>query len=239
METNVVIPKDKIIPILAIDRSALETTMGLKDGYNALDVQKLITNPKIQGSYALRRRFELEKNAGYMQLLPYITIVRKNKETGAYEVFLYQRTKLVGEEKLGGKFSIGLGGHIDLADVVCNEEDGLDAWSTVRTNIYRELNEELAFYDGQGIRTDYELGCQYVQHGVITEYSDDVVGKYHVALHLSVIVPEDWTVNIREEELIEVGFVTVEQASTYKLENWSVMVADWMAENYLPTCEAV
>ena len=51
-------------------------------------------------------------------------------------------TKKIGEERLGGMYSVGFGGHIEVDDY--NEsKDGANLATTVETNLVRELSEEL------------------------------------------------------------------------------------------------
>jgi len=78
-----------------------------------------------------------------LQVIPYI-VLRKGDR-----VVAYVRPSQGNEARLHGKVSIGLGGHIDLADVV-HTESVVDLGATVSLAAVRELDEEV------GIKFDPE-----------------------------------------------------------------------------------
>ena len=57
-------------------------------------------------------------------------------------LLVYRRTKKIGEERLGGMYSVGFGGHIEVDDYN-DSKDGANLATTVETNLVRELSEEL------------------------------------------------------------------------------------------------
>ena len=89
----------------------------------------------------------LEEDRSFLQIIPYVALRRGG------EVLAYVRGADGGEARLLGKDSIGLGGHVDLPDVVVDQglisEKGkmipanrIDVEKTVLVNVLRELHEE-------------------------------------------------------------------------------------------------
>ena len=89
----------------------------------------------------------LETDASFLQIIPYV-VVRNGSR-----VLSYRRGAASGEGRLAGKDSIGLGGHVDLADVVLEDktivEKGetiptgrIDVMRTVLIAAIREIDEE-------------------------------------------------------------------------------------------------
>lgn len=77
---------------------------------------------------------DCEQNPNYLQVLPYITLYRKG-EKGDVEFFMYTRGELSTENRLTGKCSLGLGGHI--------EEMGANLRESMFMGARRELMEEV------------------------------------------------------------------------------------------------
>lgn len=109
------------------------------------------------------RRGWCETDTRYIQLLPYVVFYKK--VGNRYRIFVYQRGKGVGEERLAGGCSIGLGGHINPLDFLSlqtklekiqypggpelvNQFTGRlmceGFWSGILNNVFREGREELA-----------------------------------------------------------------------------------------------
>lgn len=71
-----------------------------------------------------------------LQIIPYITVQHEGKY-GAYV-----RPDVGNETRLHGKLSIGVGGHVDLADV-CHEDSVINLKATLTLSTLREMEEEL------------------------------------------------------------------------------------------------
>lgn len=83
----------------------------------------------------------------FVQIIPY-HLFRNN---GRY--LNYLRPDKGSETRLHGKVSIGIGGHVDLADVVVREDGGIDLASTLDRAGRREASEEIgASIDDQAFR---------------------------------------------------------------------------------------
>lgn len=178
----------------------------------------------LKDEYAyIAQREQLESNPSYWQLLPYITVTRDN------EVFVYQRSSKVGEQRLSGNYSIGVGGHIDLADTqyrTCLANSDVDLAATVMASLLRELNEELLFsHTHEGHTEEYELVYQgeylclqtvsgtFNQIDVTLEVNatlldtSNAVGLHHLGLVTELKLPSYIDVTCKEEELTSVGFL--------------------------------
>lgn len=145
-----------------------------------------LVGDEIYNNLSFVRREWCEKDTRFVQLLPYIVFYKK--VNGLYKVFVYQRGKGVGEERLAMGCSIGVGGHINPHDFLTYQTtkrklskedlgDGLDMlenawqieptgrvlaegfWTGIVQNVIREGSEEVTITDrGTGIARDVEFG---------------------------------------------------------------------------------
>jgi dihydrofolate reductase len=232
--------------ILAIDKDFTDNLpgMGLTHGLTRLSAEEYKTWLSIVGAETvIRQRDGLEANPFYRQLLPYSPVVFQDDEAfrqglpinwDTDEISSYQRTKKVGEERLGGKFSVGYGGHVDHLDVKVNDQSVLDIETTINTNLQREVaNEELIFVDADGLQaTPLKTPSLFrFEHlGFIRDDSDNV-GKVHLGLVNLIVVPKSLKAKVAEEELIDGPRGTVKEllASGLKFENWSRIVLEALA----------
>lgn len=173
--------------------------------------------PHIQEGMILGQREALEKDPSYRQVLPYVVMAKT--EDGKTKVFAYRRGNGVGEARLSGNVSIGIGGHIDLADVVV-EGSVVDTMGTILKSMSRELGEEVVLQDaGESL----ELGSL----GILLDNSNDV-GKVHMGMVILATLPEGAGAECREEELETLGFMTPQELldSGLPLENWTRILCE-------------
>jgi len=116
--------------ILVIDRATLFAE-GYFQGFSpaeTLDYYKVI-----QDNYFYKRRGDVEPDSSFKQPIAYAVIVNKITK----HIFAYQRAgnENYTEKRLRGKWSWGIGGHIDKVDSEDQEP--------VITSLFRELEEEL------------------------------------------------------------------------------------------------
>jgi predicted NUDIX family phosphoesterase len=89
----------------------------------------------LRAAEAVARTEALERDPGWVQLVAYGVLV------GPRGLLVYRRAKGSGEERLLGKASLGLGGHLEPGDVAgCGEPE--DLFTATRAMI-REVREEL------------------------------------------------------------------------------------------------
>ncbi len=143
--------------ILVVPREDLTLKQGFFLGEeNLLDVLD---------SWGLELRGEaLEKDASMKQIIPYILLNRGHK------FFVYQR--MLGEARLEGRYSIGIGGHI-------KEEDG-----SLKAGILREIAEEVQLKNP---------ASEPLPHHILGFVNDDSteVGSAHLGIVQMIVLPDD------------------------------------------------
>jgi predicted NUDIX family phosphoesterase len=198
--------------------SALTASLNLKQGLNRLPYTLFLEHA--QSHLAIREREHLEKNPAYRQLLPYLIISTQGID-GKIRYITYQRGKGVGEARLAGNYSIGFGGHVDLADIrFKNSVIHLD--ETLIHAAEREVLEELKFLNSP---TKTTIHC--TPFHIIMDNSN-AVGEVHLGLVFEMKIAPETIVESNEEELILVGAKTKEEllSSGIALENWTKIYLD-------------
>lgn len=172
-------------------------------------VARLVGN--IQANFGTMRRGDAEEEPRFKQPIPYAVIRRGT------ELFLYERLKGGGEERLHSKLSLGAGGHMNAVEGV------RDFNEITRINLERELEEEL------------NISHPFVPEtiGFINDDSTPV-SNVHVAILTIIDLPLDATVEVRETDQLEGDFVqlsTLKSKAVYeRLEDWSKIVVDTLAK---------
>lgn len=217
-ETQVTLPEY----VLAIPRSEL-TKNGWKYGVHDFDITKI---DHYNYSF-LPRDWADDKTSGHdepnvlgrimPQVLPYIIVKNENGD-----ILSYRRK---GKEKgLLGRYSIGVGGHIDITDAIIEQDapnilNGVGSFSyniqrTIQTGLRRELDEEIGF-----ALTDP------VEFHTLVSLDSDKTSQVHVAFVGTVKVPEHIISTCNPNEFFEVEWVSneelVERIKTMDYEPWS------------------
>lgn len=158
----------------------------------------------ILANYTWVDRTPAETNESIKQIIPYVMC----RHEGKY--YMTQRTKKQGEQRLHGKWSLGVGGHIN------TETDVKGYLNIVEASLFRELDEEV---------------CMSSRHitpvGVLYDPTTPV-GRVHVGLAyvLDTLAPE---FTVREpEEHINAQWAGLEDIrKVYSgLEDWSRILFD-------------
>ena len=160
-------------------------------------------------NYEWMQRENAEQDAGYKQPIGYCVIFNPKTK----RVFLYQRSKIdanYNEKRLQGKWSCGIGGHIEKIDTA-NE-------NPIHESSLREITEEVQIY---GKKTMQVLG--YI--------NDDTnnVGKVHFGILYLVLIESD-EVNPLDPEISEGKLVSINYfneicaSAEIEVENWSKIV---------------
>ncbi len=167
----------------------------------------------IKGS-AFIDRWMAELDSTVLQLIPYVACVTKGGK-----VLSYQR-KGGGEGRLEGKYSIGIGGHVNTTDLPTGP-DRKPTWDTVFEGAVREVVEELEISE-QHVRDNLrEVGTVYIPSD---DGGDHVgpgpnVGEVHIGIVYVLLVDEDVTIK-DDEGMINPEFVDINVA-TAQYETWS------------------
>jgi len=119
----------------------------------------------IKKNSEFKRRGDMENDPSFQQIIPYIVFNYKD------QYFLYRYLKEAGEQRLKNDYIIGVGGHINQADV----KEGEDILAAGRD---REWNEEIE-YKGKlekkliGILNDDRRPVEAVHLGLVYLFSGD------------------------------------------------------------------
>ena len=171
----------------------------------------------------------------YWQLLPYQVFRSEGKP------FVYQRTKLVGEARLSGNTSIGIGGHVNVNHAVVEGycyvgfdapafEDPEDFEAALRYSVIREVEEEIGYdlsiqgdFHYPDICTLAEPEMPWQQEGGFLVDHSNAVGKLHLGLIYFIDSPAP--VRCLEEELLSIGHRTPEELLAMEThENWTKII---------------
>lgn len=155
----------------------------------------------------------LEQAEEFRQIIPYIVLSYGDG------LIRYTRTIAGGETRLHGRTSIGLGGHIDLADV---ETSGgaIDLVRTLERAAGRELAEELGCVE--------VLSKEWV--GLLVE-SDSAVGRVHIGM-VGLWKLRSLPTGVSEDAIGEVTLASMGELAEIgdRLESWSAMLLPWLSE---------
>jgi len=202
---------------------------------NFADIQAL--EAQLVDGLSIQRREAVEENSSYRHFLPYVQLMRVNPE-GKLEVFAYQRVKGVGEERLLGRHSIGLGGHINVSH--CQFYDGhtnLNLGMTIMYNVMEELCEELSYENVPFMQAmlDRNIRSQPNIYGYLNDNSDKV-GQRHLGVTMLMMVPYGYDPICTEESMVTVGFVELEtlraNLDQYSFENWSRLIIEGLPAEF-------
>jgi predicted NUDIX family phosphoesterase len=150
-----------------------------------------------------KKRFLVENDPNYKQIIPYLIIKFKNK------YFMFQRFPIGVEDRLFHKYSVGIGGHINKKDVKKNKD-------LINSGLEREFNEELI----------YNKKFNYKILGLVNDDFDEV-GKVHFGIVYLVEI-ETPEIKIRENSKMKGRLVDKEDLLKYKdkMERWSQILID-------------
>lgn len=201
---------------------------------------------RFEDAMVWRTREALEQDTSLVHFIPYLIVHDDNGE-----VFHYQRTKQIGEQKLAGNRSIGLGGHMDVTQNIVawiyqpNYNITINPFlSAINAGLSAELHEELDAGDEYPLQNIIEqpvLQCLlYDDRGEM-----DAVGKVHLGLVFTVKLRADSPVKLSDLKCKEAELITLPplrlpvegedapQAFEGALEGWSeylaVVVRDMLA----------
>ena len=159
---------------------------------------------------SVQRRGDMEEDKNYKQVIPSMIIKQDDK------YFTYTRLEGGGESRLHGKSSITIGGHANHVEDYWNFEH------LMAVNAKRELEEEVYILDSNNEEIDDHLRLtknMSVKGLIYNEKTD--VDAVHVGLLTMIEIPSDWDVEVKETDVLEGKFRTVEEIKELDLENWT------------------
>ena len=143
-------------------------------------------------------RKSAETDSGFQQIIPYVLLQKSDGTFACYE-------RHGNEKRLHGKWSCGIGGHIDEGD----EADSLD--QIVMNGMRRELGEELKNFTPSKIRLSYL--------GIINE-TESEVGQMHLGL-VFIAKCEDGYTPVAADELKNMEWKSGAQFENLEKELWT------------------
>jgi predicted NUDIX family phosphoesterase len=215
--------------VMAVPAAHVLRELCTEGGLSVSDLTSVIEDDSV-----FVRRSWCETNLDWMQVIPYLVFYKIIN--GRIKVWVYQRGKNSGEARIAGNYSIGVGGHVnphDRFDAIGEEEDAIivdhGAMRAIQRNILREVDEE--------VRLTGKLVDGFTRHLKLTdvpglEHFSDIttlnekpingaaffvdqsatdVERTHLGMFVGIRVPEDFEIESKEEALVDVGFVDLEE----------------------------
>lgn len=172
----------------------------------------------------------------YKHVIPYISLTKI--ENGQKLIFVYRRAAKVGEQRLKGMCSVGIGGHVEIVDAITPSSFMYHPSDIIHASAIREFEEEVLVYVQGEPQVPSVRTIRYNNLIVDNTEANQGVGKVHLGIwgeiDASMTEPAgQW--RMAEEELETIGFMTPEailaDPETYPLETWSEMIVQYLAKN--------
>ena len=159
----------------------------------------------ILANHSFRSRAIVEDDPGFKQIIPYVVVRHENR------YLLARRTNRQTESRLHGKYSIGIGGHINDTEKFATDQNVIEA------GLERELDEEIHLL---GRRQSLNLV------GIISDDSTPV-GQVHLGL-VFLLETDSAEFTVNEADLMTVEWATVEKLREChaQMETWSQIVLE-------------
>lgn len=185
-------------------------SIALPEGFSPLE-PRLLDRLFVADALWLGPRNWLENDEGFRQLVSYVVFRHAN------DVLMYRRTSKGGETRLHGRISLGVGGHVNAADLV-TKADVVDLKATIQRACEREIAEEVECGPIQLLETV----------GLIKE-STSSVSRVHLGV-VAVCWLNQPTLAVRDPGLVDTRFVPVAELRHLKdqMETWSACLIDYL-----------
>ena len=205
--------EEKEQKIMVIERSILfrgNYFQGFKP-YKEVDFESRILN-----HHHYIKRSDADVNPNFKQPIAYAVIFNPKLK----KVFLYRRspkTENYQEKRLQGKWSVGIGGHIEKVDA--------RAENPIQTSLLREIEEEIELKGKFEVKV---LGYM--------NFDDDSVGKVHFGILY--LIETDGNIKPRSKEIESGSFVSVKdierkiKSNNFVMENWSRLALKALNRNF-------
>ena len=169
-------------------------------------------------------REQAEKDSSYKQPIPYVTIIADNK------VALFQRFK-GGEDRLAGKYTIGIGGHVERCDALFDGHIKKIIFTAFQREVAEEIIIDKSFHQKM-IYLCFNEEMPYIELYKQEENNTGGVNNVHIGLSYSIKLKKPVEIKPKGDELKFVGWYTIEELLEEdiksKLEDWSIFVAKEM-----------
>lgn len=205
-EAVMVIPREDVCAVFGVEE--LRTTVYDSEWYSKTALDALHALMLDRPCWSLRKHCETDP--ALKQIIPYILITAMDPEDGEHCYLTYFRTKKSGEERLQGKRSLGIGGHITNPETFLN-------------GLMRELHEEL--------ETDRAVfNLNFI--GFVNDESNDV-GKVHLGVLVEIEFPNTHRPTLKCDSLAQPEWIKIQELKKLKdqFEVWSQLTIDYITEN--------
>lgn len=218
--------------------SIMQTYVGKAHPYSLLskDQMTVITN-KISPELWFGPRAELEIRARFRQIIPYV-IVGNNSG----RVMIYKRSSSSGDSRLHNMYSIGLGGHIKIQDIIPSMVNGgpfINLNQLLIASMKRELSEELLI-PVDGISSESISIIGFISLGNQFTYEDGVVCSDVNSVHFGLVyyyknsdirIPKTNNDDMRNFEFINLSDAMDKfNSNDNRLEDWSSVAIELLKE---------
>lgn len=151
-------------------------------------------------------RSEAEVSQTYIQLIPYLVVLKGNT------VLTYTRTKKGGESRLHGLSSIGVGGHL-------SEVDGSVVASSYRAGLLRELDEEVE------ISPAYAFNPEGSVAALIWDRTTPV-SRVHLGICHFLQLSPAYSVTLKDPALADARWILKSELKEHlgEMESWSQLI---------------
>lgn len=210
----------KLAHILALDTSSIGVT-----GFGITGERKVIDGILKRSIVWVGPRPLLEMDARFVQPIPYIVLRKGDK------VLAYKRANAGNEARLHDKISVGLGGHVDVADVVIDDNGAIALLETLVVSAARELEEEVDLSLPTASEVDSETAAAIwdITHVIQSQATpvDAVHIGFVIVIDTGMLAAHDFTF---EDAIANAEWETPQSlldrnaAGTLNLEGWTEMV---------------
>ncbi len=198
--------------VLVVDAKELEEFLRSNRSWSTRDMYSFIGR-----SGVFLERDDVEEDESVRQVIPYVTIISGDK------VAVFQRNK-GGEERLKGKVTVGIGGHINPCDNIF--PDGVDEGGFARGRgvvtrcAYREMAEEVCADDVFDNGKDLAFTGWILMH-------ENPVDRVHAGVHFLYELDNDVFLRANSDELVFLGWRSIGDAMKLDdQEKWTVEVLE-------------
>ena len=204
MNEEVLVCEQKQIPQLSGTRFTRDT---------AILMDMLLSSRYIQ-------RDKAESDVSFRQLIPYSILRHKNK------VFVYQRHFGGAEDRLYGLMSIGIGGHINRYDALCDDSNA-NPLGLIERARNREIKEE------------FRIQTRAIPKliGLVNDETSDF-GLMHIGILYEYWAYSPIVFSREKEKHINTRFLSIGELSRdiNKFELWSqIIIRDYLSNDHLPS----
>lgn len=167
-------------------------------------------------NHEMVRRGEAETSTTHVQVIPYCLLLKGDR------ICAYRRSKSGGEARLHDKMSVGLGGHINQADM---EDERFT--HPIAACVMRELHEEVTAKDTADV--PWSTGLR----NIAWFYDDsNEVSRVHICNLVGIELPASVEISPREESVTDIQWLTLDELRTPEvwecLESWSQVTVEIM-----------